>query len=58
MCLLYICWGRGMKKIIFPLHVLNINRNEEKILHFFFCLFFRTTPWHMKVPRLGVELEL
>ena len=25
---------------------------------FFWFLIFRATPWHMEVPRLGVELEL
>ena len=25
---------------------------------FFFFLLFRATPWHMEIPRLGVESEL
>ena len=31
--------------------------NKFLLKKFFFC-FFRATPWHMEVPRLGVELEL
>ena len=25
---------------------------------FFFFFFFRAAPWHMEVPRLGIESEL
>uniref|UniRef100_A0A8D1I8Y3 Uncharacterized protein n=1 Tax=Sus scrofa TaxID=9823 RepID=A0A8D1I8Y3_PIG len=34
---------------------------EISVIHrffFFFFLLFRAAPWHMEVPRLGVELEL
>ena len=28
------------------------------ILFFFFFPLFRVSPWHMEVPRLGIQLEL
>ena len=30
----------------------------KTMLHFFFFFFLGTHPWHMEVPRLGVESEL
>ena len=31
---------------------------KNKILPFFFLPFLKLLPWHMEVPRLGVESEL
>ena len=49
-------WGRGRTPaaLLFPPHLL---KWFFKFLGFFFC-FLGLHPWHMEVPRLGVESEL
>ena len=36
----------------------SLNALEFILFTYLFILLFRATPWHMEVPRLGIELEL
>ena len=53
-------WGGGLFGTVWTVELCKVEMTPNCFLFFFFLffVFLGLHPWHMEVPRLGVELEL